>query len=128
MRAQISFSTLLLLPSLAAISACTPSNIPATPIASKAAPSDAAMRGRAFAQAHCASCHAIADGTSPHADAPAFADVINQPDLSEKTLNPWLRNSHNFPQIMNFEIQADHIDDLAAHMLTLKDPKHKPRI
>lgn len=138
MRAPILLTTLLLMPSLAITSACTMSDrssaTTTTATADRAgrattAPlGEAAARGLAFAQSHCASCHAVAGGTSPHADAPPFADVINDPDLSDETLIPWLRASHNFPAIMNFEIQPDHIDDLAAHMMTLKDPNYKPRI
>lgn len=140
MRAPILLSTLLLMPSLAMTSACTMSDrssataTAATVKADSAEPTttaprgEAAARGLAFAQSHCASCHAVAGGTSPLADAPPFADVINDPDLSDETLLPWLRASHNFPAIMNFEIQPDHIDDLAAHMMTLKDPNYKPRI
>ncbi len=79
-------------------------------------------RGLAFAQAHCASCHAVARlKISPHPEAPTFEEVVNTPGLSSETLNSWLRNSHNFPEIMGFEIEPDQIDDLAAYMLTLRD-------
>ena len=79
-------------------------------------------RGLAFAQAHCASCHAVARlKISPHPEAPTFEEVVNTPGLSSETLNSWLRNSHNFPEIMGFEIEPDQIDDLAAYMLTLQD-------
>lgn len=89
---------------------------------------NAAARGLAFAQTNCGSCHAVATGVSSNAAAPTFADVINDPELTAETLTPWLRNSHNFPDIMAFEISPEHIEDLAAHMLTLKDPHYKPRV
>jgi mono/diheme cytochrome c family protein len=120
----------IILPSfLLALTACTAgSSIPAAPPVATSKQAPPAGRGLLFAQNHCASCHAIANGSSPNVNAPAFADVINDADLTNQTLTTWLRNSHNFPAIMNFEIAPENIDDLAAHMLTLKDPKYKPRI
>lgn len=82
--------------------------------------------GLAFAQRHCAACHAIDAGISPRPEAPSFEAVINTPGLTAETLRPWLRNSHNFPAIMNFEIAPDQIDALAAYMLTLRSPDYKP--
>ncbi|HET6538171.1 MAG TPA: hypothetical protein VFG34_08665 [Sphingopyxis sp.] len=120
----------ILLPVIFIMTACsTFSSAPTHKQKSLAAvDSSPAGRGLAFALAHCASCHAVASGSSPNVNAPTFVDVINDPDLTDQTLTPWLRNSHNFPEIMNFEIAAENIEDLAAHMLTLKDPKYKPRI
>jgi len=87
-----------------------------------------AARGLAFAQANCAVCHAVQTGTSPNAEAPAFAQVINTPGLTADTLRPWLRDSHNFPEVMNFAIAPEQIDDLAAYLMTLKDPAYRPPI
>jgi|GEM_PF-190195 len=87
-----------------------------------------ASRGLAFAQANCATCHAIGAGASPRPQAPSFATVINTPELTAETLRPWLQDSHNFPETMNFAIAPDQIDDLAAYMLTLKDPAYRPPI
>jgi mono/diheme cytochrome c family protein len=81
-----------------------------------------AARGRAFAVAHCASCHAVgAPGISPNPEAPAFETVVNTPGLTPATLSDWLRNSHNYPDAMNLTIDADRIDELAAYMMTLRD-------
>lgn len=78
--------------------------------------------GLAFAQAHCAGCHAVARlKISPHPEAPTFEEVVNTPGLGSETLEAWLRNSHNFPQVMGFEIEPDQIGDLAAYMMTLRD-------
>ncbi|WP_324740666.1 cytochrome c [Tsuneonella sp. CC-YZS046] len=97
---------------------------PSAPSVSPAAQAEdhGPARGLAFAQAHCASCHAVARlKISPHPEAPTFEEVVNTPGLNSETLNSWLRNSHNFPEIMGFEIEPDQIDDLAAYMLTLQD-------
>ena len=37
-----------------------------------------AVAGRAVAERHCATCHSIADGKSPVADAPPFAQLHNR--------------------------------------------------
>jgi mono/diheme cytochrome c family protein len=85
-------------------------------------------RGLAFAEARCAACHAVRPGLSPNPQAPTFEGVINTPGLDIGTLATWLRNSHDFPAMMNFAIEPERIDDLAAYMLTLKDPAYKPTI
>ena len=86
-----------------------------------------AAEGLAFAKTNCASCHAVgANQVSPNTLAPAFEAIANTRGLTEKTLTVWLRDSHNYPEMMNFEIAAKHIDDLAAHMLTLQSPDYIP--
>lgn len=88
----------------------------------------AQLRGLAFAQQHCSACHAVDTGISPKPEAPSFEAIINTPGLTARTLNPWLRDSHNFPEIMNFKIAPGQIDALAAYMLTLKNPDYRPPI
>ena len=86
-------------------------------------------RGLAFAKARCAACHAVAEGqASPNAEAPAFATVVNAPGLTPASLSGWLRNSHNFPDKMNFTIADREIADLSAYMLTLRDAHYAPPI
>lgn len=89
---------------------------------------DTAARGIAFAQAHCAACHAIDAGLSPLAEAPSFAGTANTPGFTAGTLRPWLRDSHNYPEIMNFALTPAQIDDLTTYMLSLKRPDYKPPI
>ncbi|RED15729.1 c-type cytochrome [Parasphingopyxis lamellibrachiae] len=90
--------------------------------------SPAAMRGAAFAQSHCSQCHSIEDGFSPRPESPSFAQIVNTPGLTDETLNYWLENSHNFPEIMDFTIAPEQIDDLAQYMLTLKDEDYQPPV
>ncbi len=85
-------------------------------------------RGKAFAEAHCSACHAVVpDRFSPNPDAPAWEDVVNKEGLTAETVTYWLRHSHNFPEIMNFEIADDQVDALAAYMLTLRDSRPRRR-
>lgn len=79
-------------------------------------------QGLEFAQAHCSGCHAVAPLTiSPNPEAPAFDSIVNVPGLTLETLKAFLRDSHNFPQVMEFDIDPDQIDALAAYMLTLRE-------
>lgn len=85
------------------------------------APQSPAQKGLRFAQAHCSSCHAVARNQfSPNPQAPPWEDVVNKEGLTPDTLTWWLRHSHNFPEIMNFEIEDAQVDALAAYMLTLR--------
>jgi mono/diheme cytochrome c family protein len=87
-------------------------------VASESSPEE---RGLAFARARCSACHAVgAAQLSANPEAPPFEAVVNTPGLTSATLGSWLRNAHNFPEVMNFAIQPDQIDDLASYMLTLK--------
>lgn len=108
--------------------ATAPTSAAATAAPTASADHAAAQRGQAFAQSHCSSCHAIGNGISPNPTSPSFARVINTPGLTSGTLNSWLKNSHNFPEMMNFAIEDEHIDDLAAYMLTLRDPNYRPPV
>jgi mono/diheme cytochrome c family protein len=86
-----------------------------------------AAHGLAFAQQRCAGCHAVErNRLSPNPEAPPFESVVNAAGLTAATLKPWLRDSHNFPAMMNFTIEPQQIDALAAYMLTLQRPDYRP--
>lgn len=87
------------------------------------------QRGKAFAEAHCTACHAITpNGTSPNPESPPFEAVVNTSGLTADTLARFLRDSHNFPGAMAFEIDRAKIDDLTAYMVTLKRADYHPEI
>lgn len=90
--------------------------------------SSAQMRGSAFARTHCSQCHSIEGGFSPRPEAPSFAAITNTPGLTDQTLEFWLRNSHNFPEIMDFAIAPEQVNDLAQYMLTLQDEDYRPPV
>lgn len=86
-------------------------------------------RGYAFTKASCAGCHGItANAASPNPEAPPFDAVVNTKGLTARTLETFLRDSHNFPGQMAFEIDPAKVDDLTAYMLTLKRPGYHPPI
>lgn len=86
------------------------------------------IRGYAFAKASCAACHGIERGTisSPNPQAPPFPAIINQQGLTADTLSSWLRNAHNYPTEMEFELDSRRVEDIVEYMLTLRDPTYKP--
>lgn len=93
------------------------------------APATSAKRGLAFAQTHCAACHGIAaNTTSPNPESPPFEDIANREGLTRDTLRQFLRDSHNYPDAMDFTVKPRNIGDLAAYIVTLKRPGYHPAI
>ena len=83
---------------------------------------DPAAQGLTFAQAHCGACHGVAPNTlSALPAAPTFEVVANTPGLTQQSLRVWLRDSHNYPEIMNFEIAPEHLENLSAYITTLRN-------
>jgi mono/diheme cytochrome c family protein len=86
-------------------------------------------RGYAFARDHCAVCHGVtANASSPNPEAPPFEAVVNTRGLTARTLETFLRDSHNFPGQMAFEIDPAKVDDVTAYLLTLKRADYHPPI
>jgi mono/diheme cytochrome c family protein len=82
-----------------------------------------ADRGLAYAQKICAECHNVlrSDAASPNRLAPPFKKVANTPGMSITALTVWSRTSH--PTMPNLIIAPNDMDDLMAHILSLKDRK-----
>lgn len=88
-------------------------------------PSD--RRGLVFAEQHCAGCHAVhPDLPSPDPEAPSFDTIANRPGVTHATLRRFLRDSHNYPETMNFQVDARRIRDLADYIVTLQKPGYRP--
>lgn len=72
-------------------------------------------------QATCAGCHAIVPGhRSPIAEAPTFEDIANLPGFTRKTLIVFLADTHNYPDIMDVDLDREDIELIADYMLTLR--------
>lgn len=102
-----------------------------TPAATEATPAltGKAAEGKRLADALCSSCHAVAPGElSPNPQSPTFPHIANMSGLSEDTLADFLRDSHNFPERMNFEVVPEDAEALAAYMITLRTGDYKPPI
>lgn len=109
---------------LLAISACSPTLTATDGESSEedVAQADRAVAGLSVAEARCAGCHAVTPGQiSPDSDAPPFASIARRPGLTNATASRWLRNSHDFPDQMNFTLEPDHAEALAAYLLTLRE-------
>lgn len=129
---KYSILAILALCATGCMSGAEPETVAAPPPSMHSAqPAGAASRteGLVFAQRHCTACHAIsAGGSSPNVEAPTFEAIVNTPGLTDETLQGWLRDSHNFPELMNFSIDSDQIDSLAAYMITLQRSDFMPPI
>jgi len=65
---------------------------------------------------------------SPNPNAPPFAAIVNTASLTPETLSAWLRDAHNYPEEMEFYLEGSEVDEIAAYMLTLRDPNYRPGI
>lgn len=102
-------------------SACAPLSDSASP-GDEVAAVDAAgpTPGRIYADAACASCHAVAAGQrqSPNPKAPTFETIANVPGMTPMALNVALHTSHK--TMPNLIIEPRRIEDLSAYLDTLK--------
>jgi len=81
----------------------------------------------AFIEAACGGCHAVEyPALSPNPSAPTFASIANREGLSEETLADWLADAHNYPEVMDFDLDPDHVEIIAKHMLTLRSEDYQP--
>ena len=78
-----------------------------------------AARGATLAQRWCASCHAAGAGRAPAPDAgPPFAAIAADAAYDDARLRGWLSDPH--PPMPNFNLSRAEIDDLIAHIRSLK--------
>lgn len=89
-----------------------------------AASSPEIERGRAFAQRHCATCHAIGHaGTSPYAPAPPFRTLHERYDveaLAEALAEGIVVGHGGARQMPQFTLSPAEIDDLLAYLKSLE--------
>lgn len=84
-------------------------------------------KGLSFARERCAACHGVtANSSSPNPESPPFEEIANRPGLTKVTLRQFLRDSHNYPEAMDFAVERERIRDLADYIVTLKRPGYKP--
>ena len=86
-----------------------------------------AKRGLVFAEQRCSACHSVTvNRSSPNPESPPFEDIANRPGVTGETLEQFLRDSHNYPEAMNFKVEAARIRDLATYMVTMKKAGYRP--
>jgi len=91
-----------------------------TPAPPEAIESGDAIRGFAFAQQNCATCHAIVVGNalSPDPLAPSFQTIADTPGMSGRVVNVWLASDH--PSMPHLIVSPEDGDDVWAYMQTLR--------
>ena len=101
-------------------SACAPLSDSAPPRDEAAVDAVGPTPGRIYADAACASCHAVAPGQarSPNPKAPTFETIANAPGMTLMALNVALHTSHK--TMPNLIIEPSRIEDLSAYLQTLK--------
>lgn len=88
-----------------------------------------AKAGFEMSEALCSGCHAVKPGDiSPNPTSPTFEMIANSPGLTRETLSEYLRDSHNYPELMNFEVAEEDGDLLAAYIITLSSEDYIPPI
>lgn len=86
-----------------------------------------ARKGLGFAERRCAACHGITqNSSSPNPEAPPFEDIANRPGVKGSTLQQFLRDAHNYPEAMNFTIDAAEVKAIGEYMITLQKPGYRP--
>ncbi len=81
----------------------------------------------AFIEAACAGCHAVEPPfESPNPYAPDFEAIANREGLTDATLSSWLRNAHNYPEIMDFDLEDGQVEEVANYMITLRREDYVP--
>lgn len=92
-----------------------------TPVAAAASENSGdAETGRAFAEAHCSSCHAVGEtGASPYAPAPPLRTLHKKYDvegLAEAFAEGILVGHKGPAQMPEFVLTPEEIDDLIAYL------------
>ena len=74
----------------------------------------------------CGSCHAVTPDTlSPLPEAPTFPAIANREGLTRETLTAYLRDAHNYPDIMDVGLDDEDVRLVADYMVSLKDPNYR---
>ncbi len=81
----------------------------------------------AFVEAACGGCHAVEPPyESPNPSAPTFESVANRPGVTKATIRAWLISAHNYPEVMDFDLEREHVDEVADYMITLRRADYVP--
>jgi mono/diheme cytochrome c family protein len=77
-------------------------------------------KGRIFAQAVCAECHAVnpSDTASPRTDAAPFKAIAVTPGMTELALAVWLKTPHK--TMPNLIIGNDDMENVIAYIVSLR--------
>jgi len=81
----------------------------------------------AFVEAACAGCHSVKPPfLSPDPRVPSFESIANRPGVTRATIKAWLRNAHNYPEQMDFDLTREKVDEVSDYMITLRRRDYLP--
>lgn len=109
---------------LLALTACQANEVASAPAPAQSDASEAGIP--ALVATTCSSCHAIRrDELSPLARAPSFVDIANTHGLTHDTLVAYLSDAHNYPDVMDVELDAADVEEIANYLLTLRSEDYR---
>lgn len=77
-------------------------------------------------QGVCGDCHGVEPPfLSPNPEAPGFDAIANSAGLTDETLATWLVDAHNYPELMDFELNEAEAREVADYMVSLKGKEYK---
>jgi mono/diheme cytochrome c family protein len=84
-------------------------------------------RGKIYATAHCADCHAVdAEARrSPLPTAPGFRKIANIPGMTPMALTAWLHGTHK--TMPNLVVMGDDLHDVIAYIRSLRTAAPQPQ-
>lgn len=101
-------------------------NAPASMTVPQASLPEAEHERLAFVQAACGGCHAVeTPGLSPNPASPPFAQIANRAGLTRATLLHWLSDAHNYPEVMDFDLDEAQVEQIADYILTLRSAGYR---
>lgn len=96
-----------------------PSNVAAMPAQAPSPP--------AFVEAACGGCHSVEPPfLSPNPHAPSFESIANREGLTESTVARWLTDAHNYPEAMDFDLEPEHVEQIADYLIKLQREDYVP--
>jgi mono/diheme cytochrome c family protein len=109
---------------LLVLGACQPAAAPRAGPEAAAVPSVAAMPR--IVETNCAACHDVAGlDQSPYGAAPSFTDIANQQAMTRASLIRFLKDAHNYPDIMDVELNEAEAEAVADYILTLRSDEYR---
>lgn len=83
--------------------------------------------GLTFIETSCGRCHGVEKtDLSPLTQAPTFAAIANRDGLTQVSLATWLKEAHNYPEMMDFDLHPERADAIAEYMMTLRQDDYRP--
>lgn len=97
------------------------------PVAQASSPTSSNPAPPAFVEAACGGCHAVEPPfLSPNPQAPSFESIANREGMSHKTIKPWLLDAHNYPEMMDFDLDGEQAGQVASYIITLQREDYVP--